>query len=260
MLFLLLEIIGFSLTIQFKNFQQSAITNSSNAIVGGIYNRFDAISNYLNLKTENERLSEENTLLKNYIELTLHDSVQHKIFDKQLAKSKYQYIPAKIINNNFTKLNNVLTINKGLQKGIKSEMGVINSKGIIGVIKKVSKHYATVLSILNSYSKINAKLKNSAHFGTLTWNGVSYNTVQLVDLPRQAKIKVGDTIMTGGKSAIFPEGINIGIIKNFVFKNNEYQKINISLFNDMSNVNFVEVIANFEKEEQQKLENNTVNE
>ncbi len=50
-------------------------------------------------------------------------------------------------------------------------MGVINSLGIVGIIDNVSKNYATVISILNTKSKINAKIKHSDHFGTLTWDG-----------------------------------------------------------------------------------------
>ena len=93
-------------------------------------------------------------------------------------------------------------------------MAVINSKGIVGITEFVSIKYSRVQSILNKNSKINAKLKNSNHFGSLTWNGFSYNTVQLLDIPRQAVIKTGDTIITGGNSTIFPAGIPIGKVIN----------------------------------------------
>ena len=104
------------------------------------------------------------------------------------------------------------------------------------------------------------RLKKSNHFGTLIWNGKTYTTAQLIDIPRQAVIKIGDTVITGGKSAIFPEGINVGIINDFKFEKNQYQQINVLLFNDMSSVNYVNVVTNLQKNEQTILEQATKNE
>jgi len=134
-------------------------------------------------------------------------------------------------------------------------MGVINSTGVIGVINGISKNYATVLSILNSHSKINAKLKKSHYFGTLSWNGYSHKTTQLLDMQRQASIAIGDTIVSGGKSILFPENIEIGRIKSFDFTNKNYKNIEIELFTDMSNLGYVYIIKNLDKEEILQLEN-----
>ena len=132
-------------------------------------------------------------------------------------------------------------------------MGVINGRGIIEVIKNVSPQYATILSILNSSSKINVRLKNSNHFGTMVWDGKNYNVTQITDIPRQAVIKVGDTIITGGKSLLFPEGISVGVIKDFTIKNNQYHQINIALFNDMSAIGHVQIVKTLEKEDFQQV-------
>ena len=134
------------------------------------------------------------------------------------------------------------------------------STSIIGVINNISSNHDTVLSILNRNSKINIRLKNSDHFGTLAWDGKDYNITQLSDIPRQAVIKTGDTIITGGKSAIFPEGIHVGTIKDFKFENSQYIEINVALFNDMSSLGYVQVIKNLQKSEQLKLEQKTVDE
>jgi rod shape-determining protein MreC len=108
--------------------------------------------------------------------------------------------------------------------------------------------------ILNSNSKINARLKNSFHFGTLLWNGKDYNIVQLEDIPRQATVQIGDTIVTGGRSTIFPEGILIGTIKNSDTKNS-LRSIDIQLFNDMSNISHVYIVKSLDKTEINTLEN-----
>ena len=262
LLFLALEILAIIFTIQHHSYHKSKFINSANSITGGIYNKMNTVNEFFNLKSENQLLIDENVRLKNILETKKVD--YNKAFfimvDTLQYVQKYEYVSAKIINNNFSKRNNSLTINKGSKLGVTTDLGVINGKGIIGVINNVSSNYATVLSILNSNSKINIRLKNYDHFGTLAWDGKDYKITQITDIPRQAIIKTGDTIITGGKSAIFPEGINVGTIKDFKFENNQYIEINVALFNDMSSLGYVQVIKNLQKSEQLKLEQNAVNE
>lgn len=262
LLFLLLEILAIIFTVQHHSYHTSKFINSANFISGGIYNKVNSINEYFLLKSENKILSDENVRLKNLLEQKQIDSTEEifTVIDSLKYFQKYQYYSAKIINNNYTKRNNTLTLNKGTKHGLTSDLGVINNKGIIGVIENTSSNYSTVISILNENSKINVHLKNSNHFGTLIWNGEDYNITQIVDIPRQAIIKIGDTVVTGGKSVIFPEGIDVGIIKDFTFENNQYQKINVLLFNDMSAIGYVEVIKNLQKVEQKNLEQQVDNE
>ncbi|MCF6168694.1 rod shape-determining protein MreC [Lutibacter sp.] len=262
LLFLLLEILAVALTIQHHSYHTSKFINSANFISGGIYNKVNSINEYFLLKSENKMLSEENVRLKNLLEQTEinYNEENFTVIDSSKYFQKYEYYSAKVINNNYTKRNNTLTLNKGSKQGLTPDLGVINSKGIIGIVENTSSNYSTVISILNKSSKINVHLKNSNHFGTLIWDGEDYNITQIVDIPRQAKIKIGDTVVTGGKSIMFPEGINVGIIKDFTFENNQYQKINVLLFNDMSAIGYVEVIKNLQKIEQKKLEQQVNNE
>ncbi|KUO67623.1 MAG: rod shape-determining protein MreC [Lutibacter sp.] len=262
LLFIVLEILAFIVIVQDHSYHQSKFVNSANAITGGVYNKVNSVSAFFHLKKDNQLLSEENARLKNLLEARANKFVldSFTVIDTSQYFQKYDYSTAKIINNNFTKRNNFLTINKGTKHGLTPDLGVINSKGIIGVIKNVSSNYASVLSILNTNSKINVRLKNSNHFGTLVWDGKDYNITQIIDIPRQAVVKTGDTIITGGKSAIFPEGIAVGVVKDFKYEQNKYQIINIVLFNDMSAIGEVQIVKNLHKDEQIILEQSVVNE
>lgn len=262
LLFILLEILAFNFIFQHHSYHNSKFINSANFVTGGVYTKVNSINEFFHLKSENKRLIEENTTLKNLLsKKTLSEEPELiQVTDSLHYRQKYEYTYAKIINNNYTNRNNSLTINKGTKQGIESDLGVINSIGIIGVTKSTSANYTTVLSILNSNSKINVRFKNSNHFGTLVWNGKDYNVLQIIDIPRQSKIKIGDTIITGGKSAIFPEGINIGVIKDFKIQNNQFHEINIQLFNDMSAISYVQIVKNLERTEQLNLEKSGINE
>ena len=261
-LFLLLEFFAIIFTIQSHSFHKSKFVNSANFLTGGVYNKINNFKEFLLLKKENERLNEENVYLKNLLGLDSTNLVQRDLTDVDSLKykQKYVYTGAKVINNNYRKNNNYLTIDKGSNHGLESDLAVINGKGIVGITKSVSGNYATVLSILNVNSRINAKLLNSDHYGSLSWDNNDFNVVQLLDLPIQAAIYVGDTNVSGGKSTIFPEGIPIGTIKDFKTLNNNYEFINITLFNDMSSIGFVQVIKNFDKMEIKSLEEKSTNE
>jgi rod shape-determining protein MreC len=134
-------------------------------------------------------------------------------------------------------------------------MGVINSLGIVGIIDNTSPRYATVISILNKKSQINAKVKKSNHFGSLIWNGKSTGFVQLIDVPRLASVRKGDTIVTGGQSVIFPENINIGTIdKVYIDNETHYYTLDVKLFNDMTNLGHVYIIKGKDRQEIINLE------
>ncbi|WKD84984.1 Cell shape-determining protein MreC [Polaribacter huanghezhanensis] len=256
---MLLELIAVFFTINNNDFQKSKFISSANEITGGFYEKTSQISNYFNLKNQNDELMLENNNLKNLVEKytsKADSTVFISVIDSTKYHQKYTYTAAKTYRNNYHNPNNILLINKGKDQGVYKEMAVVNSKGIIGITDKVSANYARVQSILNSNSKINAKLKNSFHFGTLVWNGQDYNIVQLEDLPRQANVKVGDTIITGGKSTIFPEGILIGTVQKINAQSNN-NSIDIKLFNDMSNIGYVYVVTALDKKEINTLINSS---
>ena len=262
LLFLLLFSIAFFLTIQSHSYHKSKFVNSANFITGGIHKRVNSFKEFTYLKVYNEQLLEENTRLKNILSQRLNDSIENSIevIDTVKYFQKYSYLFAKVIHNQYHNKYNYLTIDKGSRNGVQPDQGIINSKGIIGITNSVSNNYATILSILNSSSRINVKLKNGNHFGSLIWNGEDYALVQIIDIPRQAKLKKGDTIITGGKSALFPEGINVGTVDDIIIKNHQYQKINVRLFNDMSAIGQVQIVKNLHKEELLTLEEKSNNE
>jgi len=254
--FLLLEFFALFITISSHSFHKSIFVNSSKSITGGVLSEINNFNAYLNLKSNNEVLLKENTKLKNIIENYNSNNVESLFNDTILNNNKFKYISTQVIKNEYTKFNNYFTLNKGLQNGVTIDMGVVNENGILGIINNVSKKYATAISILNQKSHINVKLKSSNYFGSLIWNGVNYNILQLVDLPRQAKINIGDTIITGGQSTIFPKGILVGSVLNIKIEDNNLSKIDVKLFNDMSNINHVYLIINNDAKEIKTLENN----
>ena len=256
LLFALLFIVSVLLTIQTHNYHNDKFLSSANAITGGIYELKNNLTDYFSLGKENRDLLDENLRLRQELEI-YQELVSAPALDS-MKIPKFEYLSASVINNNYSKTKNQLTLDKGKKDSLRIDMGVISNKGLIGIISDVSKNYATVQSILNTKSRINAKLKKSSHFGTLIWDTNDPNIVQLIDIPRLANLNTGDTIITGGRSTIFPEGILIGTIKDFhPDKDDNYYYVNVHLFNDMTSLQYVYLINNNEAEEIINLEKRT---
>jgi len=244
LLFLLLFSVSIGFTIQSHSYHKSKFINSANFLSGGIYNASNGISDYFDLKEQNKILQEENNRLKTIL-FNTNIGLDSTYIDTISFDKKYKFSTAQVIKNSYSQNNNVLTINKGANDSIRIDLGVITSKGLLGIIDNTSSGYATVLSILNTTSNISAQLKKTNHFGSLHWNGISEKYIQLTEIPEVAPVVIGDTIITSGRSDIFPKGIPIGIVKDFKLDESEnYYDIEVFLFNDMTNIEHVYIIEN----------------
>ena len=254
LLFLLLLGISLSLSIQSHSYHRSKMISSANFLSGGVYEKINNVNEYFSLRTQNDALAQENAKLRSLL-FNAKDTTAVAKLDSLKGIIPSDIIVSKVIHNTFNTHENYLTINSGSLQGVKSDMGVINSLGIVGIIDNTSNNYATVISILNIKSQINAKLKKSNHFGSLTWDGKSTGFVQLTDVPRLASIRKGDTIVTGGQSVIFPENINIGTIDRIKIDNEtHYYTIEVKLFNDMTNLGHVYILKSKNRDEIINLE------
>ena len=272
--YLILLSFSFALILNSNYFQKSKVLLFSNNISNYTTKNLNYFNEYFKLKELNYKLSEENLVLKNQLE-----KINESSGLDSLTNENFLYKNAKVISNNLSSFKNRIIVNKGIRDGIKNEMGVVSSDGIVGIIDNTTKRYSSIMSILNIEMKINAKVKRTEHFGTLEWDGFDTRRLTLNDISETAKIKVGDSIITGGMSLIFPEGINIGIVSKIINQNEthsntkgsaftvnirddsiidldireNYLNIEVKLHNDMSNLNNVYIIESFNKKEFQKL-------
>src|SRR5690606_2470400 len=154
-LFLLLLCLSLFLTIQSHSFHKSKFISSANVITGGIYNWSNNIQTYFHLEEYNERLVEENKLLRSLI-ANLPDTTGTGVHMDSIPDAGiFKFMSARVINNNYSKINNYITLYIGENSGIQKEHGVITSQGIVGIVDHVNRKHARVISILNSNSQIN---------------------------------------------------------------------------------------------------------
>lgn len=257
LLFLLLLLISLFLTVQSHSYHRSMFFNSANRVSGNIFQTANNIASYFGLRSRVDVLEEENTDLQN----RLYNMRIAGPMELDTARLGFRVTSARVIKNSYGNQKNYLTINAGSNQGVVQDMGVITAKGILGIVEASSANYAVVQSVLNTNSNINAKIKNTNYFGSLTWSGGDFTTVQLEDIPRLVPLLVGDTIVTGAMSSIFPENIPIGVIKKFdLTASQSFYRIDVALFNDMTNLGSVYLVENLDRAEILELQSTIENE
>lgn len=257
-LFLLLEAIAITLTVRNNSFHRASWFNASNAMVGAVYSVNSNITEYFRLNVVNTRLAEENAMLRAMLRQSQYvaaDSCDAIGVNDSIYRQQYSYIPAKVVRFTVNRQTNYMTIDRGRGQGVRPEMAVISPDGIVGIVKDVSEHYATVLPLLNRKSSISARLRGMGYFGALRWDGRDPLLVQLHDIPIHVELHKGLEVETSGLSAMFPEGITIGTVESFGQNTGEnFHDITVRLNSDPRTLRTVYVVNNRMREEQLSLE------
>ena len=248
--FIILILFSITQIINKNYYHNSKFNFFSNSLVNSINQSKQSFNEYFELKKINESLISENNFLKNKYSQNIE-------IDSFVPINNYLFKSAKVISNSIKYSKNFITINKGAEDGIEIDDGVVSNKGVIGVVNNTSEKFSTLISILNTDLIINAKIKRTNHFGSLNWDANDPHLLTLYDIPKNAKIKINDTIETGGMSSIFPEDIPLGIIENFILPTaSNYYEISIRLFEDIGSIQNVYVVKNKFRNEINELEKN----
>lgn len=255
LLFVAIEIVALSLVFSSNDFQKTVFVNINRNISGRFYQRFSNWKDYLNLRELNENLSMENTRLKrSVLGSSLYSDISSDTSDSLLL-DRYFYTSARVINQSVNHQRNFLTLNIGEKNGVKTEMAVISSQGVVGIVNGVSENFSTVIPLINIDIRVSSKLKNSGYFGSLYWDGQDYRRVILSEIPHHAIITPGDTVVTSGYSAIFPYGLPIGTVADYEIKGANFYEIRVDLFTDFKRLSHVYVLSDSLKTERIHLEN-----
>lgn len=258
-LFLLLELASLLLVVNRNSYQSAKFYTWSLATMGGVYEHQSEIRDYFTLRTTNEELAQENAILK---ELIIKGASEHTpsmlSIQDPLAEKDLDIIPAKVVKASVNQQHNLITINVGLKDSVGVDMAVVGSGGVLGVVKSVSQHYAMVLPLINVEYRVSSKLKNSNHFGTLRWDTHDYRTATLAGIEQHVEVAVGDTVVTSGYGAVFPEGVMVGTVSAVEQgKEGVFYDLKISLAVDYKRITYVYVVRNNTMDERKLIEKET---
>ncbi|MBF8458010.1 rod shape-determining protein MreC [Kaistella sp. G5-32] len=255
--FIFLQLIALVLVFSRNSMQQSWVAGQTAAFNSWVSGYIDEGASYLKLKQINEQLVAQNkTLMEQVYGNNSTGKPQfRKVHDTIGGGQIYTFVDGEIVFNSINRKDNYFTINRGKRDGVLPKMGVMAPNGIAGIVINTTDSYSLVQSVLSlNKIKINAALKKSGYFGTLTWRGEDSRTMHLSDVPKYVPLQIGDTIITDGKSAIFPQGIMIGKVAGYeVDSKTGFWDISVELSEKMGNLSKVYVVKNLKKAEVKKI-------
>ena len=251
-IFILLEVISILLLANSQRFHRNRMVNTTNDAVGKIYEWGSEVGNYFRLNSANKQLAEENAILRQQLSV-VYDTTTC-IYDINKGDTLYKYIPAQVVNNSTNQVNNYIIINKGAVDGIERDMSVISTDGIVGVVTDVSRHYASIMSLLHSKSVVGVRIKQSQELASLKWQTNNYRYGMVEDIPTHIVLQKGDTILTSSHSNIFPEDLMVGMVEEFYpTAVDALNKAKIRYATDFSTLRHVYVIKDLHKPELDSL-------
>lgn len=258
-LFLLLEVIGLTLFFSRDGYQRSSFISSANSVVGWIYDGKSQITTFFNLTQANKELTNANVYLNLRVKQLQEELERQNDSDTTRMSAAnplagYKLIPAKVVHNSVHLKDNLLTIDKGTADGVDKDMGVVSGNGVVGIVYKAGPHYSIVIPVLNSHSNISCMIERRRYFGYLHWTGGASNMAYVDDVPRHARFKLYERMVTSGYSTVFPEGIPVGkIIHVYNSPDGVSYRIQVHLYTDFSTLRDVMVIDNEKVGEQLEL-------
>jgi rod shape-determining protein MreC len=126
----------------------------------------------------------------------------------------YTTMAAQAIGSSGSSLSRVFYLDKGSDKGLKPDMAVITSEGIVGKVRDVFPTTAQVLMINDQSSGAGVILETTRTRGILTGN--ASGLLEIVGILADDRIKPGERVLTAGGDRIFPRGLPVGVVQKVV--------------------------------------------
>lgn len=259
-LFLAYVVVSLALLFNFNGYQQSWYLTSANNVSASLYSVSSEFTGYIGLRKANKQLNEQNAHLNAEVQ-RLHQELlaaRELVPDTaamRIARGRFSYIVATVLNNSIGRPKNYFTINKGTRQGVKPGMGVMSSAGVVGIVNVAGPNTARVISVLNEGQHFSVKIDSTAYVGTLSWKPGHPEIAYMDEVPRHAHARKGDMVVSSGYSTTFPEGVPIGhIIGQTKGRDNNFLCFKIRLAPDFEKLETVWIINDIYRNELDSLE------
>ena len=189
-------------------------------------------------KGENVKLREELFKLQNYYltSLAIHQENKELRSALNFVKSKTEnYKVARIIGMSHQAFDQKLLIDSGKSRDIKEGQIIAGNRGVIGRVSEVFEDKSRILLLTDSSSRIPIIASRARNRGILAGN--NSGLMEILYLPKNHQIAVGDKIFTSSDGDTVPPGLLIGVVKK-IDKNSVY----VSGIEDINSLNIVTII------------------
>ena len=199
------------------------------------------VSRIDSLKTENIELRRELESLKKEL------SIDYTL-------NEYSYLNATVIYRNVSTWYNTITVDKGTYNGVKEDMVVVNSQGLIGKVVSTTTFTSDIrlITTKETDNKISITISNGENKTNGLIKNYNYKTkyLEVEGVSNTETVRVGDYVYTSGLGEIFPSGILIGTVSDISTDEYDLAKIiDVTPIADFDDINFVAILKRKEANE-----------
>lgn len=166
-------------------------------------------------------LREENRILRDRLDLLTRMAEETRAINDENARLRnlldfrkiipYTSMPAQVIGRDPSNWSNSMIIDKGSANGIKQNMAVMSTRGIVGRIVEIGKYSSKVLLITDPNLKVGVLIRRNRQGGVMI--GRPGDRCKIIYIALDSDAKAGDKVITAGFGGVFPKGILVGEIE-----------------------------------------------
>jgi rod shape-determining protein MreC len=169
----------------------------------------DAVALY----RENARLEEENERLLSWQQAALRLAAENtRLRDllKLTPPASVSFVTARVIANSGGAYLRSVLIDAGSRNGIARGQAAITGEGLAGRVLETGKRTARVLLLSDLNSRVPVRIEPSGAQAVLAGDNSARPVLRY--LPFEAKVRVGDRVVTSGDGGVFPPDLPIGLV------------------------------------------------
>ena len=168
------------------------------------------------LLKQNKKLSEENAAVKG---LKAENDSLYKFLELKKEHTDYKFTNANVISRSSDGYTASFTVDKGSFHGIKENMPIISEEGaLLGVTYSVDANSSRCKSIISYDMNIGIYDEETGETGILSGSFETFvkNKCLIQPLNESTTVKAGHRILTSGLGTVYPRGLIIGIVSDFI--------------------------------------------
>ena len=253
-----------SLLEKFGLFFFAPLQEFGHATLGSFSKAMDEKKTLEVLRLENQQLRRELAGFAGVKTQLVETELENQRFRELLelpAEERWTYTHAEVIGHSQRRNDFMITINKGTNHGVRAELGVFCSQGIVGIVWEASGGYAKIMTANNPHAVIAAMVQSSRYMESFV-SGKGYRKGSMLtsrlgrleNFPNFEKIYPNDLIMTSGFDGIFPKGLHIGRVSHGEVSSYGFQNVEITFTTDFARLEEVVVLVPICREDHHELE------
>ncbi len=205
------------------------------------------------VQAENERLKEENQSLKDRLDRAELVELENERLREYLEmKNKYPSFSMEegmIISHSSGNYMTTFTVNRGTLHGVRKDMPVVTSDGIVGQVTEVGLNWCMVSTLIEEGVSVGVAVPRSGETGILNGDySMRYEGLCKISyLDEDADVKVGDAVYSSGTGSVYPADLKIGTVTAVSL--DEYSRTLVATVTpavDLTDIKWVMIITGYE--------------